>query len=326
MKKIFLFAAAALALTACSNDDENLNVNNGPVEARITAGVSGPATRAIDNVWEADEIGVMVKSVIGTTTGVTSVMADMYKNVKYTTTATTDAAANFSPATTGIFFQDANETVTFSAYGPYQASAAANVLPGENVVISGSTAAQSDRTKQKAIDYIFATGATASRAIPTVEFKGDDNAFYHKMARLIIVVKPGSDVTIDDFAKNGTVFALNGLKHNGTFNVTTGEATATGEMSNWSLTQNSLLAISTEDKTYTFTSIVYPQSLGSALTFMATIDEQTYSNSSDINPALAAGMSYTYTITVNKTGLTVSGCTIENWGNGGSGSGNATMQ
>lgn len=325
MKRYFLFAAAALALTACSNDDEPLNVNNGPVEARITAGVSGPTTRAIDNVWEADEIGVMVKSVTGTTQGITSVMADMYKNVKYTTNASTDAAANFTPEGTGIFFQDANETVTFSAYGPYQTSTAANVLPETDGVISGSTTEQSNRTRQKAIDYIFATGATASRTSPTVEFNGD-NAFKHKMARLVIVVKPGSDVTMADFAKSGTAFKLNGLKHNGTFNVTTGEATATGEMSDWSLTQNSLLAISTEDKTYTFTSIVYPQSLGSALTFMATIDEQTYSNSSDINPALAAGMSYTYTITVNKTGLTVSGCTIENWGNGGSGSGNATMQ
>lgn len=322
MKNYFFFAAAVLALTACSNDDETLNVNNGPVEARITAGVSGPATRAIDNVWEADEIGVMVKSVTGTTTGVTSVMADMYKNVKYITTANTDAAANFNPEGTGIFFQDANETVTFSAYGPYQASAAANVLPGENGVISGSTTAQGDRTQQKAIDYIFATDATASRTNSTVEFKGD-NAFYHKMARIVIVVKPGDDVTMDDFAKDGTGFALNGLKHNGTFNVTTGAAAATGEVSDWSLTQNSLLVKATE--AYTFTSIVYPQTLGSALTFMATIDDQNYSNSSDINPALAAGMSYTYTITVNKTGLTVGGCKIENWGNGGSGSGNATM-
>lgn len=325
MKRYFLFAAAVLALTACSNDDENLNVNNGPVEARITAGVSGPATRAIDNVWETDEIGVMVKSVTGTTTGVTSVMADMYKNVKYTTEASTEAAANFSPAegTTGIFFQDANETVTFSAYGPYQASAAANVLPGENGVISGSTAAQGDRTQQKAIDYIFATDATASRTNATVQFQGT-NAFYHKMARLVIVVKPGDDVTIDDFAKDGTGFALNGLKHSGTFNVTTGEAKATGEISDWSLTENSLLAKAPD--AYTFTSIVYPQTLGSALTFKATIDGQDYINNSDINPALAAGMSYTYTITVNKTGLTVSGCTIAAWGNGGSGSGNATMQ
>ncbi len=322
MKKYFLFAAAALALAACSNDDENLN--NGPVAAQISAGVSGPTTRAMNDQWEADAIGVMVQKVEGTTAGITSVMADMYKNVKYTTTATTDAAANFSPTgTTGIFFQDANETVTFAAYGPYQTSAANNALPGANGEISTiSTTEQNTRDLQKAFDFIFAEGATASRTNFAVEFK-ETAAFKHKMARLVIVVKPGDDVTIDDFAKPETSFALNGLQHNGTFNVTTGTAAATGDAADWSLSQNSLLATSAE--AYTFTSIVYPQTLGSALTFIATIDGQNYSNNADINPALEAGHSYTYTITVKKTGLTVSGCKIENWGNGGSGSGNATM-
>lgn len=325
MKKIILFATAALALAACSNDDDSLCGNNGPVEARITAGVSGPTTRAIDNKWEADEIGVMVKSVTGTTSGVTSVMANMYKNVKYTTNSTTADAANFQSAGASIFFQDANETVTFSAYGPYQTSAAANALPGRDAdgVIYASTADQRDRSKQKIIDYIFATGATASRTNPTVVFNGA-NAFKHKMSRLIIVVKPGDDVSMDDLGKTTNNFELNGLKHNGNFNVTTGEATATGVASDWSLTGNGYQLRIPEG--YTFTSILYPQTLSNPLTFKATIDGQSYVNSSAIRPALAEGMSYTYTITVKKTGLSVSGCTIENWGDGGTGSGDAVMQ
>lgn len=323
MKKIILFATAALALAACSNDDDNLGGNNGPVEARITAGVSGPTTRAIDNKWEADEIGVMVKSVTGTTTGVTSVMANMYKNVKYATLALNHSnPAIFAPVGASIFFQDANETVTFSAYGPYQPSEA-NALPGTNGVIYASTAMQRDRSQQQAFDYIFATGAMASRRNPTVEFKGA-YAFKHKMSRLIIVVKPGDDVSIDDLGKTTNNFALNGLKHNGEFNVITGEATATGDASDWSLTGNSFQLRIPEG--YSFTSIVYPQILSSALTFKATIDGQDYVNSSAIRPALEAGMSYTYTITVKKTGMTVSGCTIENWGDGGAGSGDATLQ
>lgn len=322
MKKYFFFAAAALALTACSNDDETLNVNNGPVEARITAGVNGPATRAIDNQWEADEIGVMVKSVTGTTTGVTSVMADMYKNVKYTTSASTAAAANFTPDGTGIFFQDANETVTFAAYGPYQASAEANVLPGEDGVISGSTTAQGDRTQQKAFDFIYASGATASKANSTVEFK-ENNAFSHKMARLVIIIEPGDDVSDTDIT--GGTYTLGGLKHNGTFNVTTGAATATGEATdNWSLSQNSLKTTGETDKA-TFTSILYPQTLGSALSFTASVNGQTYTNNTDINPELKAGYSYTYTINVKKTGLSVSGCTINTWDPGTGGSGDAEM-
>lgn len=44
--KFFILAAAATLLAACTQEDE---VQNNPVEARITAGVSGPKTRAVGN-------------------------------------------------------------------------------------------------------------------------------------------------------------------------------------------------------------------------------------------------------------------------------------
>ena len=318
MNKYILLAATALTLAACSNDDESLT--NGPIKARISAGVNTPKTRAINDQWERDAIGVMV------TKAESSNMADMYKNVKYTTTANTNAAANFTATTDqGIFFQDAEETVTFAAYAPYQESAA-NALPGDGVIY-GNTTDQSTRETQKAFDYIYASGATASRSNPTVEFKGV-NAFAHKMTRLVIIVKTSvQDGFTADQVTSGT-YSLSGLKHDGTFDVTSGTAAANTEgetTDDWSLTENSL---KTEGETeqVTFTSILYPQTLGRELTFKAVIDGQTYVNRTDINPALEAGTSYTYTITVMKTGLVVSGCTISNWGNGSSGSGTAEMQ
>ena len=54
--RFFIIAAAATLLAACTQENE---VQNNPVEARITAGVSGPKTRAVDNGWNADRIGVM---------------------------------------------------------------------------------------------------------------------------------------------------------------------------------------------------------------------------------------------------------------------------
>lgn len=53
----------------------------------------------------------------------------------------------------------------------------------------------------------------------------------------------------------------------------------------------------------TFTSILYPQTLASPLVFTATIDNWDYTNGVQIKPELNAGNSYTYTITVKKTGL-----------------------
>ena len=81
------------------------------------------------------------------------------------------------------------------------------------------------------------------------------------------------------------------------------------------MSDNSLM---TEGETQrTFTSILYPQTLASPLVFTATIDNRDYTNGVQIKPELNAGNSYTYTITVKKTGLEISTCTIQDWTNGG---------
>lgn len=318
--KCFMMTAIAMTFAACSNDTEV--VNDGPVAAQITAGVSGPSTRAINDTWETDAIGVMVTSSTST-----SGMTDLYKNVMYTTSANTNGNATFSAVSDAgrIFFQDATETVTFAAYGPYQ-EGNANVLPGTDGSISDKkTDAQNTRNAQKAFDFIYASGATASKSIPSVEFK-DNHSFAHKMSRLVIIVKTSATDGFTATDVTTGTYTLSGLKHNGEFNVTTGVATATGEAtSNWSLTANSL---KTDDETNqcTFTSILYPQTLNSALTFNANIGGQTYSNNTAINPALAAGTSYEYIITIKKTGITVSGCTITNWSTVNGGGSDATMQ
>ena len=82
---------------------------------------------------------------------------------------------------------------------------------------------------------------------------------------------------------------------------------------------------SDENNVRTYTLILYPQTLASALTFKAEIDNQAYTNK-EIKPELQAGYSYTYEITVKKTGLTVSGCTIKDWNSGNAIPGDATMQ
>lgn len=106
-KNYFFLAAVAIALAACNNDDNA----NAPVAAQITAGVSGQATKAANDVWEADEIGVTVSDAPN------SDMETVYRNVKYTTDATTSSTANFTSADP-IWFMDSEEQVTFSAYGP----------------------------------------------------------------------------------------------------------------------------------------------------------------------------------------------------------------
>lgn len=314
-----MIATVATMLAACSNDENE--INNGPVEARVTAGIDGPATRAIDQNWSlGNTIGVMV------TTAANSDMETLYRNVEYTVGSAGTNGTFTAESGKGIFFQDASETVTFSAYSPYQTSANAATLPGgtDGTVIGVNTKVQTDQATQETFDYLFASGATASKDASTVEFKESYN-FKHQMARLILVLKTSET---DGFTAgqvfNGT-YKLGGLKHDGTFKVTDGTATASGDaVSDWNITNN-YKEDGNPTGTRTYTMILYPQTTSGALVFSAIIDGQTYTNKDAIYPALDAGTSYTYTITMKKTGLTVSGCTISSWNPGTGGSGNANM-
>lgn len=135
--RLLTFAALALALAACTNDNENLN--DGPVAAQFIADIT-PATRVNSEGtdWtDGDRIGV-------TGAGFTNVP---YKreNGKFVTDGTT------------IYFDD-TETKTFNAYYPYQSD-------GGTVTVS--TAADKQGT---GIDFLFASGATGNTRSPEVSF------------------------------------------------------------------------------------------------------------------------------------------------------------
>lgn len=297
---------ATLILTGCSNNENE--IDNGPVAARITAGVYASATRAVGNTWNADHIGVMV-------TAGNNDMKNRYKNVEYSTATTNSTSADFSPQTAAasIFFENSSDQITFAAYAPYQTSDI-NALPGTDGVIAKNTRVQTSAPEQEAFDFLYASGATASKGSPTVTF-ATDHSFHHKMTRLILKLQTS---TADGFAdtdiNNITKIVLGGLKHDGTFKVTDGTTTTTGGVVNdWDIKNNICKTVS---KQLIYTMILFPQEIGSTakLPLTITLSGTDYKNTSDIAPALTSGQSYTYTITIKKSGLSVSGCTIEAWG------------
>ncbi len=343
--KLFILATAATTLVACAKENEAPK-SSGSVEAQITANVSGPKTRAINNMWNADVIGVMAVDAAGTTT----TMGSKYKNAAYQTEST-GTSADFTPQRegAGIFFEDASDEFTFAAYAPYASSANASTLPGDNGKITIKTDNQSTISRQENIDYIYATGAKGSKSNPVISFTnntaagGSDCSFKHKMSRLILKVQASNT---DGFTDPGVLkyadYKLGGLIHEGTFDVSTGTAAATGAViSDWMLreytfpttdwTMTDMCVAEYDDATgvMNFSMILLPQTLSDCLNFEVTPrdgESQTYSNRNTIKPALEAGYSYTYTITVKKTGLTISGSTIADWNDGGTHSGDAKMQ
>lgn len=300
MKKAFLFAAltATLTLASCSSENDSPVTPGSSDAPRFSATIGGPQSRAFDTTWESgDAIGISCL-----TRGKT------YTNVVYFTTGD----GNFTVVTPGteIYYQDNNE-VTFTAYYPFTANPAACGTDTWN------------QANQKSFDYLWAQ-ATGKKASPNVAF-----SFAHKMAKVNITIRKGADVSFDEV--KAAVLSLEGFKHEGSFNVVDGTATATGDASTFDFansataSHNAPLKIDDAAETVTYTLIFFPQEFAAALPFTATLTGmQSFSTALDFTAANAtkdaeaknewvAGRQYNLSVTLNKTSITVNGCTIQPW-------------
>lgn len=286
--RFFALAALALALAACTNDNENLNDDS--VAAVINAEISDAvSTRASGTAWaERDEIGIS-ESHFG------------YTNVPYRW-----ESGKFTPTGTIIFFQDDDPT-TFSAYYPYDAD-------GGTLTATTDATAQQD---QPAIDFLYATGATASTHNPEVNFTDDTDAggkdcsFHHCMSQITLTFKAGSGVDFNTIKPTG--YTLSGLVLEGSFDTATGtaetdDATAAQDL-DMTLTNGAL----------TSSVILFPQTKAS-IGLSVYYNSQPYTATLTVpDGALKAGNNYTYTVTVRNKDLSVSSATISDWNpvNGG---------
>lgn len=206
-----ILAAAALLVTAtaCSNGDDHAAAVDNPdaVAVSITAAMAGdaasatpaaksaaqPGTRAVGARWNQDHIGVIMY----TKKAGTNIEYGRMRNAHYATTSTgTDAAFTPDTPADAIYLSDADGTVSFMAYAPYQPSTGNNGLPGaDGVIVLDATLQVNDNPaeallQQEKLDFLFAAGATASKDSPVVRFiKVDDDrdySFHHEMARLIL--------------------------------------------------------------------------------------------------------------------------------------------
>ena len=279
--RLLTFAALALALAACTNDEENLN--DGPVAAVINAEISDAvSTRASGTTWaDKDEIGV-------------SENRYGYTNVRYRR-----ANGKFEPAGSIIFFED-DASTTFSAYYPYDSN-------------GGTLTATTDATAQKnqpKIDFLYATGATADTHNPTVNFTdgtkagGKDCSFHHCMSQITLTFVAGDGVSFSAIQPES--YTLSGLVLTGSFDTTTGIAKTDdgAQAANLDMPIGSQLTSSV---------ILFPQTV-TALPLYVKYNGERYKATLNIpEGALKAGNNYTYTVKVRNRGIEVSQATIAAW-------------
>ena len=279
--RFFAFAALALTLAACNNDNENLN--DGPVAAKFIADIT-PATRVNSEGtdWtEGDRIGV-------TGAGFTNVP---YKR-EY---------GMFVPDGTVIYFDD-TETHTFHAYYPYQA---------EGGTVTVSTAADKQGT---GIDFLFASGATGDTHNPEVSFTdktdkgGPDNSFQHCMSLIKFTFKAGDGIIFNGMEPAD--YTLDGLTHEGTFDTATGTTAVTAAAESPITMQ---LGGATTSQV-----IILPQGVTTSLDLKVSFNGLDYTTTLP-NPSkpeanqFSAGYAYTYNITLNNKGITVEEPEITPW-------------
>lgn len=301
MKKFrFLYiAAAALLFAACANEEDGIG-NSGPVAATVKADISNNIkTRgtADNDSWTAgDAIGVYASS-SGYTTG---------DNKKYVTTngdGTFEAADNNNI----IYFKDNKET-TFSAYYPYSESLTDGKMDWNMAEVKENQPCMAD--------VLFASGATASKASPIVNFTDIKHRFKHCMSLVEFKIKPGQGVIYNNYKFNR--LELKGIFRSGKFDTRTGSVETAGDRGSISRNFDDVPFESKKSFAY----IMLPQSLESNkmdIEIYLLLNDSEVKYTTTITPStngqFEGGKKYTYNITVKNTGITIEDANIFPWEN-----------
>lgn len=219
--------------------------------------------------------------------GVTSVALKMGDAVKeYTVTASTDFKSATLSRENDPYYWTSRDPITVSAWWPFN-KADITQMPAVKVAEDQSKLADFQNS-----DFISAENRKVEFNNPTLEFT-------HRTARVAIELKPGTGFTSVDGA---TVSLVSLSADNGN---------------------------PTAIKTYnasgnTYEALTAPQTVAAGKPFIRVeLGSGTFYFRPQNNVVLAAGNRYTYTVKVNATGLTLEGCTIGDWADGGGESGEA---
>lgn len=226
-------------------------------------------------------------SVDGDWQGVTSVALKMGDAVKeYTVTASTDFKSATLSRENDPYYWTSRDPITVSAWCPFD-KADITQMPAVKVAEDQSKLADFQNS-----DFISAENRKVEFNNPTLEFT-------HRTARVTIELKPGTGFT----SVAGAMVSLVSLSADN------GNPTA---IKTYNASGN------------TYEALTAPQTVAAGKPFVKVeLGGGTFYFRPQNNVVLEAGSRYKYTVKVNTTGLTLEGCTIGSWVDGGGESGEA---
>ena len=226
-------------------------------------------------------------SVDGDWQGVTSVALKMGDAVKeYTVTASTDFKSATLSRENDPYYWTSRDPITVSAWWPM-----------DNTDITQMPVVKVAEDQSKLVDFQKSDFIAAENR--KVEFNNPTLEFNHRTARVAIELKPGTGFT--------------------------SVAGATVSLVSLSADNGNPTAIKTYNASgNTYEALTAPQIVAAGKPFVKVkLGSGTFYFRPQNNVVLEAGSRYKYTVKVNTTGLTLEGCTIGSWADGGGESGEA---
>ena len=284
--RIFIPAATALLFALAACTQDELAGDN-----RLPEGEYPVFIRATGLSVEATPLAASSTraAVDGDWQGVTSVALKMGDAVKeYTVTASTDFKSATLSRENNPYYWTSRDPITVSAWWPFN-NADITQMPAVKVAEDQSKLADFQNS-----DFISAENRKVEFNNPTLEFT-------HRTARVTIELKPGTGFT--------------------------SVAGATVSLVSLSADNGNPTAIKTYNASgNTYEALTAPQTVAAGKPFVKVeLGGGTFYFRPQNNVVLEAGSRYKYTVKVNTTGLTLEGCTIGSWVDGGGESGAAEL-
>ena len=282
--RLFIPAATALLFALAACTQDELAGDN-----RLPEGEYPVVIRATGLSVEATPLAAPSTraAVDGDWQGVTSVALKMGDAVKeYTVTASTDFKSATLSRENDPYYWTSRDPITISAWWPFD-NADITQMPAVKVAEDQSKLADFQNS-----DFISAENRKVEFNNPTLEFT-------HRTARVTIELKPGTGFT--------------------------SVAGATVSLVSLSADNGNPTAIKTYNASgNTYEALTAPQTVAAGKPFVKVeLGGGTFYFRPQNDVVLEAGSRYKYTVKVNATGLTLEGCTIGSWADGGGESGEA---
>lgn len=318
MKKYLFFAAAALALASCSNDENMPDNANDPVEIRLTSGlqVQSRATHNLDTqLKNGEKVYVWVDDAGSSVTS-----PELYAKNELTV----GESGNLAGSTAMYFPSTGNAVNIYAIHGNLTEYTTFWGTQQTHTVATDQTSGE-DKTGYATSDLVYCKKDNVARTSQAVNLE-----FSHLLSKMEVVLVQG------DGAPNISKVEILNTKLQATFTPdkengcsVTAAGSIADDTNNAITIDNDITASENKKSSPTLNeAIIVPQTIakGTQLFRITTDNGGTlYYKVPDGGVTFAGSKKYRYTITANLSGLTVT-CSISDWTAGESASGNAEME